>query len=136
MWRVLILLLAPAPVLADIVVAARTLRPQTVLAAGDLTLSPQEMAGTFSDLAALIGQETRVVLYPGRPILPEDVGPPAVIERNQIVTLVYAQNGLTLRAEGRALGRGSPGDVIRVMNLQSRTTLSGRVQPDGSLLVD
>ena len=38
-------------------------------------------------------------------------------------------------AEGRALDRAGPGDVIRVMNLSSRTTVSARVGLDGAAYV-
>ena len=128
--------LGALPAQADMVVAARTIRPQSVLTAADLRIESAAMPGTFSAIADVIGQESRVVLYPGRPILPEDIGPPALVDRNQIVPLVYAKDGLMIRLEGRALGRASTGEVVRVMNLQSRTTVSGKVQPDGSVRVE
>lgn len=131
-----LLILSALPAQADMVVAARTIRAQTILTPADLRVSDAAMPGTFAAITEVIGQEARVILYPGRPILPEDVGPPAIVDRNQIVPLVYARDGLTIRMDGRALGRGSTGDVVRVMNLQSRTTLSGKVQPDGSVRVE
>lgn len=133
-WAVIACLMA-GPVAAEMVVAARVVRPQTILSAADLALSDQQMAGTFSDFAGLIGQEAKVVLYPGRPILPEDVGPPALVDRNQIVPLVYTLNGLTIRLEGRALGRASVGESLRVMNLDSRNVVTGIVQQDSSVRV-
>ena len=69
------------------------------------------------------------------PILPEDIGPPALVERNQIVTLAYDRAGLSIRVEGRSLARAGVGETVRVMNLSSRSTLSGRVQADGTVLV-
>ena len=133
-WFLLCLLIAD-PALADIVVAARTLRAQTTLTPADLNVEPGDMPGTFAGKAELIGKETRVVLYEGRPILPEDIGPPALVERNQIVTLAYDRAGLSIRVEGRSLARAGVGETVRVMNLSSRSTLSGRVQADGTVLV-
>ena len=133
-WFLLCLLIAD-PALADIVVAARTLRAQTTLTPADLNVEPGEMPGTFAGKAELIGKETRVVLSEGRPILPEDIGPPALVERNQIVTLAYDRAGLSIRVEGRSLARAGVGETVRVMNLSSRSTLSGRVQADGTVLV-
>ena len=133
--RILLSLTLAAPCTAETVVAARTVRPQSVLTAADLTLQDGTMPGSFPSVAALIGKETRVVLYAGRPVLPEDIAAPAIVDRNQIVTLTFARDGLTIRTEGRALGRAGVGDSVRVMNLQSRTTLSGRVQADGSVMV-
>ncbi|HAW49029.1 MAG TPA: flagella basal body P-ring formation protein FlgA, partial [Roseovarius sp.] len=86
-------------------------------------------------LADLIGQEARVALYEGRPVRPGDVGPPAVIERNQVVPLIYLRGGLEIMTEGRSLDRAGIGDHVRVMNLASRATVSGRVTASGRILV-
>lgn len=131
-----IMFLLAAPANADVVLAARTLRPQTIITAADLVARPGTMIGVASDPAPLIGQETRVALYAGRPVRPSDVGPPAVIERNQIVPLVFAQGGLRIQADGRALGRAGVGDRLRIMNLASRTTVWGIAQSDGSVIVN
>ena len=130
-----LLVLMPSMAPADTVLAARTLRAQTIVTAQDLVIKDVDVVGALSDVDAIIGMETRVALYAGRPIRPGDVGPPAIVERNQIVPLVFEQGGITIISEGRALARGGEGDVIRVMNLASRITVSGRVRPDGRISV-
>ena len=127
--------LTAAPALAETVVATRTIRAQTILTEQDLALKPVRMIGAFDDPALLIGMETRVALYAGRPVRPGDIGPPAIIDRNQIVTLIYAAGGLTITTEARALGRGGVGDRLRVLNMSSRATVDGLIRPDGSVLV-
>ena len=59
----------------------------------------------------------------------------AMVERNQIVTLTYQVSGLVIRTEGRALARAGAGEVIEVMNLASKTKITGRVGLDGSVTV-
>ncbi len=135
MIRILLLVMLAGPAFADSVVATRTVRAQTVLAATDMTLVAAEIPGALDDPAAAVGQEARVTLYAGRAIRASDFGPPALIDRNQIVTLHYASGGLGIVTEGRALGRAGAGDSVRVMNLASRSTVTGRVTPDGSVLV-
>ncbi len=76
-----------------------------------------------------------MALYPGRAIRAEDIGAPAVIERNQVVQLIYQSAGLEILTDGRAMGRGAVGEVLRVMNLSSRSTVVGTVRPDRSILV-
>ena len=120
---------------AETVVPSQTLRANTILTHEDLVIRPVETPGAISDPAAIIGLETRVTLYAGRPIRPRDIGPPALVTRNQLVVLRYVSNGLSILVDGRALGRGGDGDRVRVMNLGSRTTLFGTVQPDGTILV-
>ena len=101
----------------------------------DLQLRGVDVAGTFSNIEEVVGLEARVALYPGRPVRVADVGPPAVIERNQVIQLTYLRGGLAIRTEGRALGRGGEGDRVKVMNLASRNTVLGLVQSDGSVSV-
>lgn len=133
-WVLALLVLTP-PALADSLVATRVIRAQSVLVAEDVARVAAAIPGALSDPAAALGLEARVTLYPGRPIRPGDLGPPALVDRNQIVALDFRAGGLTIRAEGRALARGGAGDVIRVMNLASRTTITGRIRPDGVVAV-
>ena len=131
----LILALAPWPARADVVLAARTIRPQEVIAPSDLLIGRGEMPGAHQRPEDVVGQEARVVLYAGRPVQRGDVGAPALVERNQVVPMLYAQSGLIITTEGRVLERAGLGETIRVMNLSSRSTVNGRVQPDGSIRV-
>lgn len=123
------------PVQADTVIATRNIRPQTILQAQDLSVLPDQITGPFAHPTSVIGQETRTILYAGRPIQSGDIGPPTLIDRNQRVTLIYKVGGLTITTDARALGRGGVGDVIQLSNMSSRTTVSGLIQPDGSVLV-
>jgi flagellar basal body P-ring formation protein FlgA len=133
----LILALIPGAAPADpALVASRTLRAAHVIGPGDLTVSAQPAPpGFVSHPDQALGMEARVTLYAGRPIPLASLAPPALVERNQLVTLVFRQGGLEIRADGRALARGGPDESIRVMNLASRNTLSGRVAGPGLVFV-
>ena len=79
------------PACADTVVAKRTIRAQEVITANDIRLDPASTAGAFESVDEVIGQEARVAHLPrprrhGRGAL----GAPALVERNQIVEIVYA----------------------------------------------
>lgn len=132
---VLLICCIAAPAAAETIVAARTIRAQSIIGPDDLALSAASLPGGTDDAALLVGMEARVALYAGRPIRPEDVGTPAVVDRNGIVSLIFNANGLLIVTEGRALGHASEGDVIRVMNLGSRNTVTARIGPDGSAYV-
>jgi flagella basal body P-ring formation protein FlgA len=120
---------------AETLVAARMIRSQNILSIDDLKVIESAMPGALQNFSDAVGQETRVAIYEGRPIRPQDIGPPAIVERNQIVTLIYSHGGLVIATEGRVLGRGGIGDRLRVMNLTSRTTVSGIVQASGQIAV-
>ena len=76
-----------------------------------------------------MGPATGLLTSPvtGRPIAAGDLGPPAVVERNQIVTLRFRRGALLIEGEGKALDRGPEGARVRVMNLLSRVSVTGRV---------
>ena len=131
----LILLSFALPSAADIVVPVRTIRAKEVIAPADLSIKATDIPGAISDVAELIGQEARIALYPGRPVRPGDVGPPAIVNRNDIVPLIHHRGSLRIATEGRALGRGAAGESVRIMNLSSRTTVWGRIRPDGQVEV-
>ncbi len=133
--RVLILVLLPVAAGAETLIAARTVRSQAILTPADLAMVAKTVPGTLAFADEAIGMEARVVLYAGRPIRPGDIGPPAIVERNQIVTLFYRRGNLVIAVDARALGRAGAGDLMRVMNLASRTTVSGVVRADGTIIV-
>lgn len=130
-----VICLFPAIAGAESVVAVRTLPAQTVIAAADVMLVDAQIDGALTEIGPAVGMELRTTVYAGRPLRPGDLGTPALVERNQIVSLVYRSGTLVILADGRALSRGAEGDVIRAMNLASKSTVSGRIGPDGRIFV-
>lgn len=118
-----------------VVVAARTIPSGAVLGPSDLVMASTAWGAGLPSIDRAVGQETRVALYAGRPVRPEDIGPPTLVERNGLVLLRYHRGALLITAEGRALDRGSAGDWIRATNLVSRQTVTGRVSADGIIEV-
>ncbi|WP_347266287.1 flagellar basal body P-ring formation chaperone FlgA [Paracoccus sp. (in: a-proteobacteria)] len=133
-WLALILSLTPGWAGAGTLLATRTLPAGTVLAAADVSLS-DESEGGIDDPAQVLGQQLRVMVYQGRRIDPSYLSAPTLVGRNQIVTLIYENAALRIEAEGRALSAGSIGQTVRVMNSSSRVTVSGRVAPDGTVVI-
>ena len=129
------LLLSAAPAAADVLVAARTIPAQTLIGPDDLVFARMDDSTGVDDPALLVGMEARVALYAGRPVRPGDVGLPAIVDRNEIIPLIYDAGGLFIATEGRALGRGGAGEVIRVMNLTSRNTVTAKIGNDGAAYV-
>lgn len=132
-WIWLVLMASPA--VADSLVATHTIRAQATIAAEDFTAVDADIPGALNDPAAVLGLEAKVTIYAGRPLTATSVGAAALVDRNQTVSLVYHSGGLSILTEGRALSRGGAGDVIKVMNLSSRATVSGTIRPDGTVSV-
>ena len=128
--------LLPATAMADSVVATRTISAQSVITVEDLAMVPAEITGALTAADAAVGQEAKVTLFAGRAVRAADLVSPALIQRNQVVSVVYKIAGLTIRTDGRALERGGAGAVIKVMNLSSHLTVQGAIAPDGSVRVN
>lgn len=133
--RALLLFLAlipPLPAMAGGLIAARTLPAGTLITSGDLRAGDETAQGN-SDPSQIVGQETRITIYEGRPIQASMLRPPRLVERNQIVRLLFQRGALHIATDARALDEGGAGDLVRVMNLASRTTVTARIAPDGTL---
>lgn len=130
-----LLALLSHPVFAQSVVPTRPIPAQSVIAQTDISPHENTVPGGVSQIADIVGLEARVTLYPGRPIMIGDVGPPALVDRNEIVRLVFRSGALSILTEGRALDRAAAGERIRIMNIDSRTTIVGVLMDDKTVEV-
>lgn len=114
---------AAGPASAEWLTPEHPLRPGMIVEAHHLSLRDGPTPpGAFDRVEDVVGRETRVTLFPGRPIRAGDLGAPTVVERNDVISVSVRIGALSLATEGRALGAGGLGERIQVMNLDSRQT--------------
>jgi len=111
--------------------ASVTLQRGQIISAADLDV-PSKDAHMKE---AYIGKEMRRTIYAGSKLNPSLVTEPVLIRRNARVNMVYHVGRLEIIASGRALDSGAAGDIIPLMNLDSRQRVQGRVRADGSVEV-
>ncbi|HKN28371.1 MAG TPA: flagellar basal body P-ring formation chaperone FlgA [Roseiarcus sp.] len=87
------------------------------------------------DGSLVVGKVARLTLVPGHAIPYAGVSNRKLVANGAEVKLVYSEGGLLIMTEGVALQDGAIGDVVRVRNSDSGVTVSGAVQPDGSVRV-
>ena len=120
--------------------------PRSVIYPGDviredmLTDLPRggvrDSGGPFvDDRSLVVGKMARLTLLPGHAIPYTGISNRKLVANGADVKLVYAEGGLVIVTSGAALQDGSIGDVVRVRNSDSGVTVSGAVQPDGSVKV-
>ena len=130
--------LAAAPASAEqaeglgalVVHPVRTIPAGSVIGPDDVALrrvSNLPAADMVQAIAAAVGKEARRSLYADRPIHGQEIGPITLVERNARVTMRFRNGAMELTTVGRALEAGAMGQLIRVMNLDSRRTIHGRV---------
>ncbi|WP_237152560.1 flagellar basal body P-ring formation chaperone FlgA [Oryzibacter oryziterrae] len=123
----------------EIPTLARPVDRRDVIHASDIRMSRIERR-RLSPMAILDPHElyemaAKRALRAGEQIATSDVEPPRLIERGQLVTIIFRKPGLTLSARGRALGDGGKGDLVSILNEQSRRTIQGVVTENGTVEV-
>jgi flagella basal body P-ring formation protein FlgA len=131
---------SPAAAQAVLPVPAVTIYPREVIR--DDMIEDQEIAARAvggpalaESRRALVGKVARATLLPGRPIPLNAVEEPKLVTLGAQVRIVFQQSGVSITAFGAALQPGAAGDLVRVRNADSGLTVSGVVQPDGSVRV-
>ena len=115
----------------EVVVAKGTLRRDTVVRAGDVTLRKvdlAEMKGRFATrLEDVVGFRLTTGVRINDPISPDNLARPIVVRRGGLVTILYEMPGLKLTARGVVEGDASVGDTIEVTNVNSNKAIYCRV---------
>ena len=108
-----------------------------ILKASDLTTvrRPKAEGSVITDRQAAAGLAARHQLHPGQPLHDADLMKPALVQRNDIVTIFYEAPGINLTLRGQAQDAGALGDTINVMNTQSKRMLQGVVIGAGRVAV-
>lgn len=119
--------------------------PQVVIYPGDVIRDDMlvdipgpagDGAGPFVESRSLIvGKVARLTLLPGHAVPFASISNRRLVTNGAEVRLVYSDGGLLIMTTGAALQDGSIGDIVKVRNSDSGVTVSGAVQPDGSVNV-
>ena len=75
----------------------------------------------------LIGMSAKRRLRAGQPINRSDVEAPKIVERNAVVTVLYRAPGMILKTKGRATVAAARGEIIPIVNMQTKRTLQARI---------
>ena len=119
-------------------VLARDIDRNTLLKFSDIVMERRPKAEVGNDAAnhdRVIGMQTRRQMRAGQALHGADLTKPDLVQRDQAVTLIYQTAGVYLTVRGKATEAGTDGDVVTVLNLQSKRTVSGVVVGRGQVSV-
>ncbi|QUS40974.1 flagellar basal body P-ring formation protein FlgA [Tardiphaga alba] len=122
----------------EVAVLARGVERNEVLKASDVVLERRPKSEVGNDGASrdrAVGMQSRRQLRAGQALRNADLSKPDLVVRDQAVTLVYRAPGLQLTVRGKAQESGTEGDVVNVMNLQSKRSVAGVVTGRGEITV-
>jgi flagella basal body P-ring formation protein FlgA len=119
-------------------VLTRDVERSEVLKSSDVIAQRRPRAEVGSDAAArrlAVGMQMRKQLHAGQAIRVSDLAKPDLVQRDDNVILIYESTGLYLTIRGKAMEGGTEGDVVNVLNLQSKRTVSGVVIGRGQVAI-
>ena len=108
-----------------------------ILTDADFEMAPVPLstaeAGGYAALDQLVGKQLLRQSRVGLMLKPGDVGEPAVVTRNSLVTVVLRFGAMTLTVKGQSLGNAASGEPVDVLNPLTRKMLHGIARPDGTV---
>ncbi|MBI5129156.1 MAG: flagellar basal body P-ring formation protein FlgA [Rhodopseudomonas palustris] len=119
-------------------VLTRPVERNEMIKVSDVAIERRPKAEVSSDAVArdaAIGMQARRQLRGGQVLRSTDLAKPDLVTRDQGVTLIYQAAGIYLTSRGKALESGTEGDVVNVLNLQSKRTVSATVVGRGQVMV-
>lgn len=119
-------------------VLTRNVERNDILKSSDLVVERRPKAEVGNDAANrnhAVGMQARKQMRAGQAVKAIDLGKPDLVSRDQSVVLIYDAPGVYLTGRGKALDSGTEGDVVNIMNLQSKRTVQGVVVGPGQVSV-
>ncbi len=120
-------------------VLARALARGEVVKASDLAIERRPKseiaAEAIRSADEAVGLAARQAMRTGQPLRRTDLSRPELVHRDDNVSLVFEVPGILLTTRGKALDSGAEGDVISVLNPQSKRTVQGIVSGSGRVTV-
>lgn len=124
--------------MVEATVLTRNVERAEVLKSSDLMVERRpkmEIGGDVAARESALGMQMRRSMRAGQPLRVADLTKPDLVQRDQGVTLIYQTAGLYLTTRGKALDSGTEGDVVSVLNLQSKRTVTGVVSGRGQVTI-
>lgn len=109
-----------------------------LLKSSDIAVERRPKAEVGSEAASrdrAVGMQMRRPLRAGQPLHVADLAKPDLVQRDQSVTVIYQSAGLYITSRAKALDNGTEGDVVSVLNPQSKRTVTGVVTGRGQVTI-
>ncbi|TBW33493.1 flagellar basal body P-ring formation protein FlgA [Siculibacillus lacustris] len=87
------------------------------------------------DPSEIVGMAARRQLRPGQPVAAADFVRPNVVTRGDMVTIVYETQALIVTSRGQSQDAGAVGDLVTVINPQSKRSIHATVTGPGRVSV-
>lgn len=126
-------------IMTKVVIAKRNIVAAQMINADDLDYAEHNKnrlySGYFTNPQEVIGNVPARSLVAGSILTPKNIHPPAIIHKNQTITLEARRNFISVVMQGVAKSDGALNGVIKVYNPSSRKTIDAIVIDNNRALV-
>jgi flagella basal body P-ring formation protein FlgA len=122
----------------EVAVLTRSVERSDTLKSADVVTERRPRAEVGADAASreqAVGMQMRRQIRAGQPLRAADLAKPDLVQRDQAVSIIFQTAGLYLTTRGKALENGTEGDIVSVLNVQSKRTVSGTVTGRGQVTI-
>ncbi len=124
----------------EIVVSNHLLRRHYTITEGDIRLEKMNLAelsaNVVTDPLEVIGKRTKRVIDPNLPIKLNILEVPPLVRRGDLVTIVAESDTLKITTQGIVSENGCKGEMVRVINTNSRKDFYARVVDSRTVAID
>lgn len=123
---------------AEVVTLGRALARGETIRASDIIAERRpklEAADAIHRTDTAIGQAARRDLRAGQFLHAADLMKPELVGRGDTVTLVFESPGVKLTVQAKALEAGTQGDLVQVLNTQSKRIVQATVDGPGRVII-
>jgi flagella basal body P-ring formation protein FlgA len=123
----------------EVGVLMRTVARGDVLRNSDVVIERRPKSDVGADLVTSLDQAVGLAVrqqhQSGHMLRRADLVKPDLVRRDEAVTLIFEVPGITLTMRGKALESGTEGDLVNVLNVQSKRHVQGQVTGSGRVTV-
>lgn len=111
--------------------AKRPISAGQEISANDLEMRPYPLnyarGGVLKDIGTAVGKVSHRIISANRPLRETEFATASVVHKNASVTLQYKTDAINITTVGQALEDGAVGDVIPVLNINSKKIIRATV---------
>jgi flagella basal body P-ring formation protein FlgA len=123
----------------EVAVPQRALAKGDIVKASDLAFERRPKSEFSSEPVAVpaeaAGRAVRRAVRAGAPLRAADLAKPELVQKNETVMLHYEVPGIVITMRGKALDSGAEGEMVGVLNVNTKRTIQGIVTGPGRVSV-
>jgi flagella basal body P-ring formation protein FlgA len=119
----------------EVPVLSRIVRPGVPIRREDTTWHTVRLdrvpQNAITEMSDIVGMTTRKPVKPGAVLRNNDLRPPLLVQKGDVVTLIYKVNSLKIATMAVALSDGGKNQVIRFRNIRSGKEIGAKLSEPG-----